>query len=119
MSALSVASGVRHSRPGPATWIGICALSSPQALPMGDFQIGGIGQEFRPPCPSGRLSVFLGSDSQQNAGINVRAPAIFSQSLPLGSLSADLSLLRVCTASFQFLTEAQCRYVCHYNRNLP
>jgi hypothetical protein len=64
----SVASGFRHSRPTPAAWVGIYALSSYQALPMGDLMMGGIGQAFTPPCPSGCLPVFLGSDSQQKWG---------------------------------------------------
>ena len=111
----SVASGFRHSRPTPASWIGIYALSSLQALPMGDFQMGGIGQGFTPPCPPGCLPVFLGSDSQQKWGHQCpQCRQYFRNSSHSTFYPLTCPYCGVCTGPFQFLTEAQRRYVSHY-----
>lgn len=106
--------GFRSSRPVPAAWVGIYALS-PQGIPMADFRIGGIGQGFDPPCPDGCIPVFMGSDSRQCWGHqcprcqgyfrNGQHPAVYPLTCPYCGLKA---------AAHKFMTPAQRNYIRHY-----
>ncbi len=106
--------GFRHSRPSPASWVGIYALA-PQGIPVSDFRIGGIGQNFDPPPQPGWFPVFLGSDSRQCWGHqcprcetyfrNGQHPAIYPLTCPYCSLR---------TNAYRFLTPAQRAYTTHY-----
>jgi hypothetical protein len=106
--------GFQHDRPTPASWIGIYA-SAPQAIPVSDFRIGGIGQGFGPQPQPGWYPVFLGSDSRQCWGHqcprcqgyfrNGVHPAIYPLTCPYCGLR---------TGAYKFLTPAQRVYVRHY-----
>jgi hypothetical protein len=110
----SYALGFTHSRPTPASWIGIY-VQAPHGNPVADFRMGGMGQEFDPPPPQGCYPVFLGSDSRQCWGHqcprcqgyfrNGVHPAIYPLTCPYCGLRAD---------ACQFLTDAQRIYVQHY-----
>jgi hypothetical protein len=110
----SVAAGVRHSRPVPAAWVGIYALAS-NAAPVADFQIGGIGQGFNPPCPPGCFPVFLGSDSQQKWGHQCPGCGSYFRNSSHSTLyPLTCPYCAVVAAPCQFLTDAQRHYVRHY-----
>jgi hypothetical protein len=112
--ALSIAAGFRGSSPGPMVMVAIYA-AVPQGFPVSDVKMGGIGQAFEPPCPTGCMAVFLGSDSHGKWGHrcprcsgyyrNGTHPAIYPLTCPYCGLR---------TQAFHFLTEAHVRYVKHY-----
>jgi hypothetical protein len=106
--------GFRHSGPGPAAFIGIYALP-PQGIPVADFQMGGIGTPFEPPCPEGCFPVFLGSDSHEMWGHrcpscngyfrNKYHPTFYPLTCPYCGFK---------DAAHYFLTDTQRAYVQHY-----
>jgi hypothetical protein len=64
---ISIQSGWSHSRPGPASIVGVYAdIYSGEVLI--DFRMGGIGQPFEPQPPAQALTLLIGSDSHERWG---------------------------------------------------
>jgi predicted nucleic acid-binding Zn-ribbon protein len=106
--------GFRHSGPGPAALIGIYALA-PHGIPVADFQMGGIGQPWDPPCPEGCFPVLLGSDSHELWGHQCPGCSGYFRNghhSSLYPLTCPYCGLR--DQAYQFLTDAQRAYVRHY-----
>jgi hypothetical protein len=109
----SVGAGFRHSRPTPASVIGIYALI-PHGIPVADLHMGRMGQSGSD-CPQHCFPVFLGSDSRlcwghqcsrcQGYFRNSNHPAIYPLTCPYCGLRAP---------AHTFLTPAQRKYVRHF-----
>jgi len=109
---------LRHARPVPAAWAGIYALAS-HGIPVSDFRMGGIGQEWDPPLPPGCVPVFIGSDSRSCWGAQCpqcegyfrerQRPIVHRATCPYCGLK---------TGAFEFLTQAQRAYIRHYVNTL-
>lgn len=99
----------RSSRPVPTVVIAVYAL--PQGVPVGAIQLGGIGQPWNPPPFPGCYSVFIASDSQGKFGHNCPNCNGYWRSGPWPNICPYCAAT---AAGYQFLSEAQQRYVHHY-----
>jgi hypothetical protein len=101
--------GVSHSRPVPVILIAVYAL--PQGVPVESIQLGGIGQPWNTPPFPDCLPVFIASDSQGKFGHHCPNCGEYWRSGPWPHICP------YCAAqapSYQFLSEAQRRYVRRY-----
>lgn len=97
------------SRPVPLVLIAIYAL--PQGVPVEQINLGGIGSRWNPPPIPGCLAVFIASDSQGKFGHTCPSCNGYWRSGP----SPNMCPYCAATApGYQFLSEAQLRYVRHY-----
>jgi len=97
------------SRPVPVVMIAVYAL--PQGIPVEAIQLGGIGQPWNPAPFPGCFPVFIASDSQGKFGHNCPHCSKYWRSGPWPNMCP------YCAAEapgYQFLSEAQLRYVRHY-----
>lgn len=97
------------SRPVPTVMIAVYAL--PQGVPVEAIQLGGIGQPWNPAPFPGCFPVFIGSDSQGKFGHNCPNCNGYWRSGPWPNICPYCAAT---AASFEFLSEAQRRYVHHY-----
>lgn len=105
--------GFSGSRPVPMRMFAIYAL--PQGIPVGDVQLGGIGQAWnRPPYPA-CIPVFIASDSEGYFGHQCPECDGYWRS---GTHSGRCPYCGVQGAGFQFLTPAHNSYVRHYAETL-
>ena len=58
--------GVSHHRPTPPSWFAVYALHDGQ--PIGDIEIGGIGQSWGPPPTTECFPVFIAADRESYYG---------------------------------------------------
>ncbi|HLJ27482.1 MAG TPA: hypothetical protein VKY85_12285 [Candidatus Angelobacter sp.] len=96
-------------RPVPFKLIAIYAL--PQGVAVESIQLGGIGQPFNPAPFPGCFPVFIASDSQGQFGHHCPSCGGYWRSGPWPNICPYCALR---AAGFQFLSEAQQRYVEHY-----
>ena len=96
-------------RPVPTHLIALYAL--PQGIPVDSIQIGGIGQPWNPPPFPGCFAVFIASDSEGKFGHNCPKCRGYWRSGPWPNVCPYCG---TGAAGFQFLSEAQERYVRHY-----
>jgi hypothetical protein len=97
------------SRPVPLLLFAVYAL--PQGIPVGEIKLGGIGDTWNPPPVPGCYPVFIASDSQGKFGHHCPHCKGYWRSGPWPSVCP------YCAAKergFQFLSDAQIRYVEHY-----
>ena len=106
---LSYQVGYSGSSPGPMVLIGVYAL--PQGIPVGSIQLGGIGQPWNPPPVPGCFAVLIASDSQGRFGHQCPSCAGYWRSGPWPSICPYCASM---LDGYQFLSEAQARYVSHY-----
>lgn len=99
----------RSNRPVPFVWIAVYAL--PQGVPVEDIQLGGIGQQWNPPPIPGCFAVFIASDSQGKFGHHCPNCNGYWRSGPKPTVCPYCATT---APSYQFLSEAQLRYVRHY-----
>ncbi len=96
-------------RPVPTVMIALYAL--PQGVPVGVIHLGGIGQPWNPAPIPGCFAVFIASDSQGKFGHNCPHCNGYWRSGPWPNLCPYCYTTAL---GYQFLSEAQGRYVCHY-----
>ena len=102
--------GIRHSRPTPASWFAVYALS--QGIPVGTIHMGGIGDSWNPAPFPGCVPIFIASDTQSmfghqcpNCGGYWRsraAPSQWKMTCAYCGVRAD---------THQFLAEGQLKYL--------
>lgn len=97
------------SRPVPCVMIAIYAL--PQGIPVEVIQLGGIGQPWNPPPFPGCLPVFIASDSEGKFGHHCPNCKGYWRSGPWPNVCPYCAAM---VPGYQFLSEAQRRYVRHY-----
>jgi hypothetical protein len=97
------------SRPVPMVMIAVYAL--PQGVPVESIQLGGIGQPWNPPPFPGCFPVFIASDSQGKFGHNCPRCNGYWRSGPWPNLCPYCAAE---ASGYEFLSEAQLRYVRHY-----
>lgn len=97
------------SRPVPMAMIAVYAL--PQGVPVEAIQLGGIGQPWNAPPLPGCFPVFIASDSQGKFGHNCPQCNGYWRSGPWPNLCPYCATM---APGYQFLSEAQLRYVRHY-----
>jgi len=101
--------GWSSNRPVPTVIFAVYAL--PQGVPVGEIQLGGIGQKWNSPPIPGCFPVFISSDSEGQFGHNCPNCGGYWRSGP----SPNLCPYCATTApGYQFLSEAQHYYVRHY-----
>jgi len=100
---------ISSDRPVPTVWIGVYAL--PQGVPVESIQLGGIGQLWNPAPFPGCWPVMIASDSEGKFGHNCPSCRAYWRSGPWPNICP---YCRVKAAGYQFLSEAQHRYVRHY-----
>jgi hypothetical protein len=98
------------SRPVPMVMIGVYALAS-GGVPVGSIRMGGIGDPWNPPPMPGCLPVLITSDSQGKFGHRCPTCSGYWRSGPWPN---TCPYCRNEAESYQFLSEAQLRYVQHY-----
>jgi hypothetical protein len=101
--------GYSSNRPVPMSLIAVYAL--PQGVPVESIQLGGIGQPWNPPPFPDCFPVFIASDSQGKFGHRCPNCDGYWRSGPWPNICPYCDIR---AASFQFLSEAQQRYVRHY-----
>ena len=101
--------GFRSSRPVPIVLTAIYAL--PQGIPVASMNLGGIGETSNPPPFPGCLSVFIASDSEGKFGHNCPSCNSYWRSGPWPSVCPYCATV---AEGYQFLSEAQLRYVRRY-----
>jgi hypothetical protein len=101
--------GISGNRPVPFVWTAVYAL--PQGVPVESIQLGGIGQPWNPPPLPGCLPVFIASDSEGKFGHDCPNCGGYWRS---GAWPNICPYCRTRAAGFQFLSEAQHRYVRQY-----
>lgn len=101
--------GWSSSRPVPFVLIAVYAL--PQGVPVEDIQLGGIGQQLSPPPIPDCFTVFITSDSQGKFGHHCPNCNGYWRS---GPKPAVCPYCATTAPSYNFLSEAQLRYVRHY-----
>lgn len=101
--------GFSSSRPVPVVLIELYAL--PQGIPVGEGQFGGIGQLRNPPPIPGCFPVWIASDSQGKFGHNCPHCKGYWRSGPWPNVCPYCATM---APGYQFLSEAQQRYVHHY-----
>lgn len=99
----------RSSRPVPMAMIAVYALA--QGLPVESIQLGGIGQPWNPPPFPGCFPVFIASDSQGKFGHHCPGCGGYWRSGPWPNICPYCATNAY---GYQFLSEAQRRYVRHY-----
>ena len=97
------------NRPVPVALIAVYAL--PQGVPVGFAQLGGYGDRPNPPPFPGCFLVLIASDSEGKFGHNCPNCSGYWRSGPWPNLCP---YCRTKAAGFQFLSEAQHRYVRQY-----
>ena len=103
----------RTCRPVPSTLIGVYAL--PEGVVVESIQLGGIGQPWNPPPFSGCVPVLMASDSEGHFGHNCSHCGCYWRSGPWPHYCPYCATR---SAPFQFLSDAQHRYVQHYCKTL-
>jgi hypothetical protein len=103
---------ISGNRPVPAVWIAVYAL---QGIAVESIQLGGIGQPWNPPPFPGCVPVFIASDSQGKFGHNCPGCGGYWRSGPWPNVCPYCA---VKAPGFQFLSEAQQRYVQQYCETL-
>lgn len=101
--------GYSSNRPVRMVMIAVYAL--PQGVPVGEIQMGGIGQPWNPPPIPGCFPVFITSDSQGKFGHHCPQCKGYWRSGPLPNLCPYCATT---APGYQFLSEAQRRYVRYY-----
>lgn len=101
--------GYSSNRPVPMCLIAVYAL--PQGVAVESIQLGGIGQPWNPPPFPDCFPVFIASDSQGKFGHKCPSCDGYWRSGPWPNICPYCGIR---AASFQFLSEAQQRYVRHY-----
>ena len=101
--------GYSHQRPVPMSLVGIYAL--PGGIPVGRIDMRGIGQPWNPPPHADCLPVLIGSDSTGKFGHNCPRCAGYWRSSAWVNVCPYCGLL---AEDFQFLSDAQHRYIRHY-----
>lgn len=101
--------GFSSNRPVPMVMIAVYAL--PQGIPVESIQLGGIGQPWNPAPFPGCLPVFIASDSQGKFGHHCPNCNGYWRSGPWPNLCPYCATR---APGYQFLSEAQLRYVRHY-----
>ena len=96
-------------RPVPMVMIGVYALDP--GVPVGRIQLGGIDDAWNPPPVPGCLPVLITCDSQGKFGHHCPACESYWRSGPWPNLCP---YCRMEAEDYQFLSEAQLRYVQHY-----
>lgn len=97
------------SRPVPIVLIGVYAL--PQGIPVGTIQMGGIGQPWNPPPDPSCVPVLIGSDSTGHFGHQCPKCHGYWRSGPWPNLCPYCGIQ---AEPFDFLSEAQHKYLRHY-----
>jgi hypothetical protein len=100
---------ISGNRPVAAVWIAVYAL--PQGIPVESIQLGGIGQPWNPPPFKGCYPVFIASDSQGKFGHHCPNCGGYWRSGPWPNVCPYCAIR---APGFQFLSEAQTRYVQQY-----
>ena len=100
---------ISGDRPVPAAWIAVYAL--PQGIPVESIQLGGIGQPWNPAPFPGCFPVFIASDSEGKFGHHCPNCGGYWRSGPWPNLCPYCAIKG---PGFQFLSEAQQRYVRQY-----
>ncbi len=101
--------GISSSRPVPTVLVGVYAL--PEGVPVGSIQLGGIGQPWNPPPFPECLPVLIASDSQGKFGHTCPQCSGYWRSGPWPNVCP---YCYVRADGYQFLSEAQLKYVWHY-----
>lgn len=101
--------GFSSSRPVPLVIFAIYAL--PQGVPVAQIQLGGIGQPWNSPPIPGCFPVFIASDSQGKFGHHCQHCNGYWRSGPLPNMCPYCATME---PGYQFISEAQLRYVRHY-----
>lgn len=109
--------GYTHSAPTPAT---LCAIyAHPDGFACGNVKLGVIGQPFNEPPFPNCVVVFMASDSLGQFGHECpRCKKRFRSSGIPAAFRLTCPYCGLRTASFQFLTPPQRRYVEHYVKTL-
>ena len=107
---VSFSVGYQHSRPTAAAMFAVYAL--PQGIAVGDIRLGGIGQKWNPPPLRECLPVFIASDSTGMFGHQCSACGGYWRAAHGGKVCPYCA--QHVEESYQFLTEAQQRYVKEY-----
>lgn len=97
------------SRPNPMSMIAVWALQ--QGVPIASVNLGGMGDRQDPPPMSGCYMVMIGSDSHGKFGHHCPACNGYWRSGPWPQLCP---YCRLEDQPFNFLSEAQRRYVAHF-----
>lgn len=97
------------SRPVPLVLTAVYAL--PQGVPVETIRLGGIGQPWNPPPIPGCFPVFIACDSQGKFGHHCPRCNGYWRSGPWPNVCPYCATIVPC---YQFLSEAQLRYVRHY-----
>jgi hypothetical protein len=100
---------ISGDRPVPAEWIAVYAL--PQGVAVESIMLRGIGQPLTPPPFPGCFPVFIASDSEGKFGHNCPNCGSYWRSGPWPNICPYCAMR---AAGFQFLAEAQQRYVRQY-----
>ena len=100
---------ISGDRPVPAAWIAVYALA--QGIPVESIQLGGIGQPWNPAPFPGCFPVFVASDSEGKFGHSCPNCGGYWRSGPWPNLCPYCAIR---APGFQFLSEAQQRYVRYY-----
>jgi len=101
--------GITSSRPVPMSLIAVYALR--QGIPVESIKLGGIGQPWNPPPFSGCYPVLVASDSQGKFGHNCPQCHGYWRSGPWPNMCPYCAIR---AQGYQFLSEAQLRYVRYY-----
>lgn len=101
--------GYSSDRPVPMKLIAVYAL--PQGVPVETIRLGGIGKPWNPPPFPDCFPVFIASDSQGKFGHRCPNCDSYWRSGPWPNVCPYCGIR---AANFQFLSEAQQRYVCLY-----
>lgn len=105
--------GYSSSRPVPMVLIGVYALRA--GVPVGSIQLGGIGQPWNPPPVPDCVPVMIASDSEGKFGHLCPRCQGYWRSGPWPNLCPYCCFQ---AEGYQFLSEAQHRYVRHYCEKL-
>jgi hypothetical protein len=101
--------GFSGSRPVPMVLTAVYAL--PQGVPVATIKFGGMGQSWDPAPFPDCFPVFIASDSQGKFGHSCPQCNRYWRSGPLPNICPYCAING---PSYQFLSEAQLRYVRHY-----
>jgi len=106
---LSYKVGFSSNRPVPLVMVAVYAL--PQGVPVEVINLGGIGQSWIPAPTPGCFPVFIASDSQGKFGHHCPSCNGYWRSGPWPNLCPYCATTAL---GYQFLSEAQLRYIRHY-----
>src|SRR6185295_10497566 len=105
-----VSFGVKHSRPVPATIVGVYAL--PQGVPLGMIVIGGIGQPFNPAPHPECFEIFVASDTQGFFGHECPAcKGYWRSEAAIAAWETTCPYCGLRDGAHRFLTPGQLRFV--------